>query len=60
MESRQYEKLADWGERLGLVVFGSLVIQRLVTGASILVIGVGIVVTVVAYAFAYRALQRSR
>ena len=33
LTGKQYEKLADWGERLGLVVFGSLVIQRLATGA---------------------------
>ena len=55
----QYAKLADWGERVGLIVFGSLVVQQLITRTSVPVIGLGIIMTVAAYVFAYRALKRS-
>ena len=60
LTGKQYGKLADWGERLGLVVFGSLVVRQLVAGASVLVIGLGIIMTVAAYVFAYRTLKRSQ
>ncbi|MBI4224992.1 MAG: hypothetical protein HY617_01550 [Candidatus Sungbacteria bacterium] len=59
-EKKQYEKLADWGERFALLVFGSLVIQQLVAQhTSWSVIGIGIVVTGAAYKFAYSALKKS-
>ena len=60
LTGKQYEKLADWGERVALIVFGSLVIQQLITRISLLVIGLGIMMTVVAYMFAYRALKKSK
>jgi hypothetical protein len=53
-----YEKLADWGERFALLVFGSLVVQQLTEGASRLVIGTGIVITAASYIFAYQKLKR--
>ena len=59
-ERKQYEKLADWGERFALLVFGSLVVRQFVAEhMSILVVAIGTVATVVAYMFAYSALKKS-
>lgn len=33
MEKRHYEELAKWLERLGLLMFGSLVVQKLFAGS---------------------------
>ncbi|MBI3442153.1 MAG: hypothetical protein HY007_00050 [Candidatus Sungbacteria bacterium] len=35
MESRRYEKRADWAERFALALFGSLVVQQIVAGVPI-------------------------
>ena len=61
MESRQYEKLADWGERAALVGLASLVVQQIVSGVSITQPSVllGIAVTALAYYAAYRLLKRA-
>lgn len=59
-ERKQYEKLADWGERFALLVFGSLVVRQLVAEhMSLLVVALGTVTTVGAYKFAYDALKKS-
>lgn len=60
LTGKQYDKLADWGERVALVVFGSLVVQQLIERVTSLpVIGIGIVLTGAAYLFAYQALKKS-
>lgn len=59
-EKKQYEKLADWGERFALLVFGSLVVQQFVAEhMSLLVVVIGTIATVGAYMFAYGALKKS-
>ena len=60
LNAKQYEELAEWGERFALVVFGSLVVQQLVNDASTLVVGTGMVVTVASYLFAYKALKKAK
>lgn len=59
-ERKQYEKLADWGERFALLVFGSLVVRQFVEQhVSVFVILIGTAMTVGAYVFAYQALKKS-
>ena len=60
MQSKHYEKLADWGERFALLVFGSLVIQQFVGDRmSGLILAMGVVASAGAYTFAYWALKKS-
>jgi len=62
LDRAQHEKLADWGERGALVGLASLVVQRLVEGASVLdmsVIG-GSIATAFAYFLAYYWLKKSK
>lgn len=59
---KQYDKLADWGERMALAFLVSLVIQRIVTGTpltSMSMLG-GISVTALAYGLAYYWLKRTK
>lgn len=62
LTSKQYEKLADWGERVALVMLGSLVVQQIVSGKLITSGSVltGAFVTAIAYGVAYRWLKRAR
>ena len=56
----QYGKLADWGGRFALIVFGSLVVQQFIAEQmSVFVIGTGVIVTGASYVFAYRTLKKS-
>jgi hypothetical protein len=61
MEERHYKTVSQWLERLGLVVAASLVIQKIVAGASFgdPVLIFGVVLTVVIYATAFDLLLRS-
>ena len=62
LTSRQYEKLADWGERVALVALGSLVVQQIVVGKPITSGSVltGMFVTTLAYGAAYRWLKQAQ
>ncbi|OGZ97850.1 MAG: hypothetical protein A3J10_04345 [Candidatus Sungbacteria bacterium RIFCSPLOWO2_02_FULL_54_10] len=57
--SRQYEKLAEWGERVALVLFGSVVVQQIVQGVPLAdsSVVIGIIATALAYGLAYRWLS---
>lgn len=57
---KQYEKLADWGERFALVVFGSLVVQQFLSRAPIVEILLGVVATILTYAISYSLLKKSK
>ncbi|GEM_PF-5389580 len=61
LSSKQYDKLADWGERAALVGLGSLVVQQIVAGVPITRPSVilGAVVTAGTY-FAYSWLKQSK
>jgi hypothetical protein len=58
----QYAKLADWGERVALAMFGSLVVQRIVQGISIASISiiVGALVAALVYGLAYYWLKQAK
>ena len=62
LTSKQYAKLADWGERAALVALGSLVVQRIVEGASVTSasVVVGALVTGLAYFAAYHWLKQAK
>ncbi len=53
--------MADWLERLGLIAVASLVVQRVVSGASLSdpVVILGVVLSIMFYAFAYHILLKS-
>ena len=61
MESRRYEKRADWAERFALALFGSLVVQQIVAGVPLtdpsVIIGAG--AAVLAYYNAHRLLNKA-
>jgi hypothetical protein len=61
MEERHYKTVSQWLERLGLVVAASLVIQKIVAGASFgdPVIIFGVSLTIIIYVAAFDLLLRS-
>jgi hypothetical protein len=61
LTGKQYEKLADWGERAALGGLGSLVVQQIILGASLTSpsVIVGILVGAFAYYKAYQWLKLS-
>jgi len=61
MQERHYKEVSRWLERAALVVAASLVIQKIVSGASIgdPVVIAGSLSTFVIYAIAYMMLLRS-
>ena len=61
MSSRHYETGAQWLRELGLLTAGSLVIQKIVTGASLTdpVVVTGIIVAGTLYVLAARFLLKS-
>ena len=61
MQERHYKEVSQWLERAALVVAASLVIQKIVSGASISdpAVIVGSLSTLVIYAIAYIMLLRS-
>jgi hypothetical protein len=61
MKERHYKVMADWLERLGLIAVASLVVQRVVSGASLSdpVVILGVVLSIMFYAFAYHILLKS-
>ena len=62
LTSKQYEKLAEWGERAALVGLASLVVQQIVAGAPVTSPSVitGAVVTAFVYLKAYQWLKLSK
>ena len=61
LTAKQYEKLAEWGERAALIGLGSLVVQQIVNGASLASFSVitGAIVSALAYYQAYRWLKKA-
>ena len=61
MTGRHYKVVSQWLERLGLIVVGSLVVQKIVSGAGFSdpVVILGVVVSFALYAFAYNLLLKS-
>jgi hypothetical protein len=61
MEERHYKTVSQWLERLGLVVAASLVIQKIVAGASLgdPVVIFGVPLTIIIYVAAFDLLLRS-
>ena len=61
MTSRHYKVVSGWLERLGLIAVASLVVQRIVSGASLNdhVVILGVIVSIMFYAFAYHMLLKS-
>jgi len=61
MQERHYKEVSQWLERAALVVAASLVIQKIVSGASIgdPVVIAGSLSTLIIYAIAYIMLLRS-
>ncbi|MEK7541323.1 MAG: hypothetical protein AAB533_00540 [Patescibacteria group bacterium] len=59
---KQYEKLADWGERVALLLFGSLVVQQLLIGRPLMsgAVLTGAAVTALAYGLAYWWLKQAK
>jgi hypothetical protein len=61
MAERHYQVVSQWLERLGLIVVGSLVVQKIVSGAGlrdpVVILGVG--VSFALYTFAYHLLLKS-
>ena len=59
---KQYEKLADWGERAALGGLGSLVVQQIILGVPLRSPSVifGIIVSAFAYYKAYQWLKLSK
>ena len=61
MQQYHYKTVSQWLERLGLVVAASLVIQKIVAGASFgdPVLIFGVVLTIIIYVVAFDLLLRS-
>jgi hypothetical protein len=61
MEERHYKTVSQWLERLGLIVAASLVIQKIVAGASFgdPVVIFGVSLTIIIYVAAFDLLLRS-
>jgi hypothetical protein len=61
MERRHHDAVSKWLERVGLVIFGSLVIQKIFLGADITdpVLSLGIGLSITSYFFAFRLLLKS-
>src|SRR4029453_11995410 len=61
MTARHSQGVSQWVERLGLIVVGSLVVQKIVSGAGFSdpVVILGVVVSFALYAFAYNLLLTS-
>ena len=61
MQERHYKTVSQWLERLGLIVAASLVIQKIVAGASFgdPVIIFGVSLTIIIYVAAFDLLLRS-
>ena len=61
MAERHDKMVSQWLERLGLIVVGSLVVQKIVSGAGLSdpVVILGVVVSFALYAFAYHVLLKS-
>ena len=61
IKEQHYKTAAEWLERLGLVVIASLVIQKIVSGASLTdpVVIIGSIYTLIIYAGAVILLLRS-
>ena len=61
LEERHYKTVSQWFERLGLVMVASLVVQKIVSGASLAdpVVIVGVIASFITYGFAYLLLLRS-
>jgi hypothetical protein len=61
LDERHYRTVSQWFERLGLVVVASLVVQKIVSGASLgdPVVVLGVIASFVVYAFAYLLLLKS-
>jgi uncharacterized membrane protein len=59
--ARHYKVVSQWLERLGLIVVGSLVVQKIVSGAGLSdpVVILGVVVSFALYTFAYNLLLKS-
>jgi hypothetical protein len=55
-----YEKLADWSERFAILIFGSLVIQQLLSDASLITIIISLAGTGIVYWFAVYWLRRAK
>ena len=60
MESRRYEKRADWAEHFALALFASLVVQQIVAGVPLTdpSVLVGAFATALAYYNAHRLLNK--
>jgi len=61
MQERHYKTVSQWLERLGLIVAASLVIQKIVAGASFgdPVVIFGVSLTIIIYVAAFDVLLRS-
>jgi len=61
MQERHYKEMSQWLERVGLVVTASLVIQKIVSGASLgdPVVIIGSMYSIIIYAAAIILLLRS-
>lgn len=61
MEKQHYEAAAKWAERVGLVLFTSLVVQNIFLGANLSnrVLVIGIVLSFSAYFLAFKLLLKS-
>jgi hypothetical protein len=61
MTERHYQVVSQWLERLGLIVVGSLVVQKIVSGAGLSdpVVILGVMVSFALYTFAYHLLLKS-
>ena len=59
--ARHYQVVSQWLERLGLIVVGSLVVQKIVSGAGLSdpVVILGVAVSFALYTFAYTLLLKS-
>jgi hypothetical protein len=61
MQERHYKIVSQWLERLGLIVAASLVVQKIVAGASFSdpVVICGVSLTIIIYVAAFDLLLRS-
>ena len=57
--ARHYQVVSQWLERLGLIVVGSLVVQKIVSGAGLSdpVVILGVAVSFALYTFAVRIIS---
>jgi hypothetical protein len=55
-----YGELAKWGERIALAIFISLVVQRLVSGATLGQVILGSFVSAIVYYYSFRLLKISK